>query len=240
MSGSNSSAPDAAAPREGNDGPLNLTVHGLPPPALERQTRSGRMRMFFVLLICAAPVVLSYFTYFVIRPEGRTNYSELIDPQRPVPDTLPLTDLQGRAVVPKSLKGQWLLVVVAGSACDKRCEEQLYLQRQLRETLGREKDRLDKLWLIPDEGTPRSEVMQAVSPKGAEATVLRVPRDALAAWLAPAAGRQLEDHLYIVDPMGHWMMRTPLEHDEKEHAKKLKRDLDKLMRGSSSWDQAGR
>ena len=67
-------------------------------------------------------------------------------------------------------------------------------------------------------------------------TVLRVPRDALAAWLQPEAGHALEDHLYLVDPMGEWMMRVPAEPDPA----RVKRDLDRLLRASASWDQPGR
>jgi hypothetical protein len=191
--------------------------------------------MLLVLAICAAPVIASYLTYFVIRPEGRTNYSELIQPQRPLPGTLPLTDLQGRAVSPESLKGQWLLVVVSNAACDAACEKHLWLQRQLRETLGRDADRVDKLWLITDGATPRPETLAGVT-TNTDATVLRVPRPALAAWFEPAAGRALEDHLYIVDPLGNWMMRAP---PDAEPAK-LKSDVVKLLRASAGWDKAGR
>jgi hypothetical protein len=66
--------------------------------------------------------------------------------------------------------------------------------------------------------------------------VLRVDRAALAAWLAPAAGQALEDHLYIVDPHGDWMMRVPAEADPA----KLKRDVEKLLHASAGWDRAGR
>jgi hypothetical protein len=66
--------------------------------------------------------------------------------------------------------------------------------------------------------------------------VLRVPADALAAWLAPAPGRALEDHVYVVDPMGEWMMRAPVNADPA----RLKRDLERLLRASASWDRAGR
>ena len=65
MSGSNSSSP-AAAERVAFDQPLGLTVHSLPLPqeaALvdEQRTRIGRWKMLAVMLICAAPVVASYF-----------------------------------------------------------------------------------------------------------------------------------------------------------------------------------
>ena len=122
MSGSNSSTPDAnAAPDHGAAG-LSFTVHSMPAAELdERRTRYGRLKMLLVLLVCAAPVIASYLTYFVIRPQGRTNYSELVQPQQPLPVDLPLTDLQGQAVVAEKLKGQWLLVVVAGAACNETC-----------------------------------------------------------------------------------------------------------------------
>lgn len=232
MSGSNSSAPASSDAGEA----FSFTVHSMPTPSLdEKRTASGRLKMMLVLLVCAAPVIASYLTYFVIRPEGRTNYSELVQPQRPMPVDLPLADVQGQAVVPASLKGQWLLVTVAGGACDEGCEKKLWLQRQLRETLGREKDRLDKVWLVHDGVPPRAQAVQAMQAAGA-ATVLVVPQSALARWLQPAAGQRLEDHFYIVDPLGNWMMRVPPNPD----AAKLKRDLDKLLRASASWDTAGR
>jgi hypothetical protein len=76
-------------------------------------------------------------------------------------------------------------------------------------------------------------------PALAQAKVLRVDAQALAAWLEPAAGQRLEDHLYLVDPLGHWMMRMPAKLDQSSAAK-VKRDLDRLLRASASWDKAGR
>lgn len=235
MSGSNSSAPGSAAPPAEA---LSFTVHSMPSPALEDggRTRAGRWKMLLVLAVCAAPVVASYFTYFVIRPEGRTNYSALIEPARPMPPGLPLRGLDGAAVAPASLAGQWLMVVVAGGACDAGCERLLVLQRQLRETLGRDKDRVDKVWLVTDDAAVRPEVLSGIAALGPRPTVLRVPRADVAAWLVPAPGEALERHLYIVDPQGHWMMRAPVDPDPA----RLKRDLDKLLRASSSWDQPGR
>ena len=236
MSGSNSSAPGSVAPEPAAT--LSFAVHTMQPPALvedAKRTANGRLKMLLVLLICAAPVVASYLTFYVIRPEGRTNYSELITPLRQLPADLPLDDLQGAAVKSDSLKGQWLLVVVSGGACDAVCEKHLWLQRQLRETLGREKDRVDKVWLIADDAQPRAQTLDAIR-TNTEITVLRAPASALSAWLAPAAGHALGDHLYIVDPLGNWMMRSPADPEPA----KLKRDVEKLLRASAGWDKAGR
>ena len=234
------------------DHPLNLTVHALPsveqaraaqlqqdPELLRRRTRGGRWRMLAVLAICAAPVLASYFTYYVVRPEGRRNYGELIDPQRPLPAVVALRiNAGGQPAAPidlRSLRGQWLLVSVAGGACDATCERHLYLQRQLRESLGREKDRMDRVWLVSDDQPVRPALLPALH----DATVLRVPPDALARWLAPSPGQQLSDQFYLVDPLGNWMMRFPPS-TSSEAASKVKRDLERVLRASSSWDTEGR
>ena len=237
MPGSNTSNPTAAAPVVE---PLHLTVHAMPQADLgrdeaQRRTARGRLKMLLVLLACAAPVVASYFTFYVLRPEGRSNYAILIAPSRAMPADLPLTDLDGRAVAAASLRGQWLLVAVGRSACDSDCEQRLFVQRQLREMTGRERDRIDKLWLVTDDG-PISPALRAALAAAPATQVLRVPLAAVQSWLAPAAGESLESHLYVVDPMGQWMMRAP----PKAEPAKFKRDIDKLLRASAFWDRPGR
>ena len=220
------------------DEPLGLTVHSLPSPERAgeqaHRTVQGRWRLFALLLVCAAPVIASYFTYYVVRPEGRRNYGQLLEPQRPLP-AIAAAALDGKAAPLTALKGQWLLVSVASGSCDPACEKHLYLQRQLRESLGKEKDRLDWIWLVPDETPVRPALLPALS----QATVLRVRGDALSAWLQPAAGHQVHEHLYLVDPLGNLMLRFPAALDTAS-APQAKRDLDRLMRASAGWDKPGR
>ena len=111
--------------RPESDHPLGLTVYDLPSPqdvaqADAKRTAMGRLRMVIVLLVCAAPVVASYFTYYVVRPEGRRNF------------------------------GQWLLVSVSGGACTQDCQTRLYLQRQVLTGLGKDRPRTEWVWLIDD------------------------------------------------------------------------------------------
>ena len=243
MSGSKLS--DATFPRSGadhpaaGDQPLGLTVHTMPTPqeAIDgnpRRTVTGRWKMLAVMLVCAAPVIASYLTFYVIRPEGRSVFGEIIQPVRPVPDQVAM-GLDGQPRNLQSLKGQWLLISTAGGACDAGCEKHLYLQRQLRESLGREKDRLDWVWLVSDAAPVRDALLPAV--KGA--TVLRLGELQIAQWLSPAVGHLLPDHLYVVDPMGNWMLRFPAQLDVAGAAK-AKRDVERLLRASASWDEAGR
>ena len=238
MSGSKLSNP--AENTQSVDAPLAMTVHELPTPsdvaqADERRTRSGRIKMLMLALVCMAPVIASYITYYFIRPQGSMrNHAELIQPTRDLP-LAQARNLQGGAVPLTSLKGQWLIVVVAGGACDEGCQKNLYFQRQLREMQGKDKDRIDRVWLVSDEAP----VPAALLPALAQATVLRVAPEVLQTWLAPADGQQLQDHLYLIDPMGNWMMRMPA-HIDVEKASKVKRDLERLLRASNSWDNAGR
>lgn len=220
------------------DQPLGLTVHAM--PKLDRtstqapSTTAGRWKMLAVLLVCAAPVLASYFTYYVIRPEGQPSFGTLINPQRSLP-TMTTYTLDGQAGELTALKGQWLLLSVAGGSCDARCEKNLYFQRQLREALGKEKDRLDRIWLVNDDAA----VPRPLLPALASSAVLRVAPAALAQWLEPATGQRLQDHLYLVDPLGNWMMRFPADMDAAAAAK-ARRDLERVLRASSSWDKEGR
>lgn len=234
MSSNPSTRPDGSPPEAIASRAVQLSVLDLPDPLAQQRTRLGRLKMLLVLIVCAAPVVASYLTFYVIRPEGRTNHGTLIDPPLPLPApaALPLKDAQGAPVDPASLKGQWLLVTVAGGDCDAACEQRLYLARQIRETLGKEKDKLDRVWLIPD-GRPMRENLSAAM-KGA--TVLQADRTALSAWLAPEAGQALENHWYLVDPRGQWMMRFPADAEPR----KVMKDLSRLVRAAASWDQPGR
>jgi hypothetical protein len=194
-------------------------------------TPAAKIKLLLLLLVTVAPVIASYFTYYVVRPEGRRNYGELIDPQREMPNMVGI-DLQGRQLALSALKDQWLLISVGDSACGEGCEKHLYLSRQLRESLGKDKERVDWVWLR----TGTADIPSRLLPGLSTAKVLKLESAELAAWLRPADGRQLTDHLYLVDPMGHWMMRFPADADPV----KVRKDLERLMRGASSWDKEGR
>ena len=216
--------------------PLGLTVHPLPQPqqALVHQRASGRWKMLAVLLVCASPVLASYYLYYIARPSGgNTAYSTLIQPSVAIPQVMARA-LDGQDRPLRSFVGQWLLVVVDGGACGAACEQHLYLQRQLRDMTGRERERIDKLWLVIDDA-PLSPALQQALLAVPGMNIVHLPRAEVAAWLKPAPGQRLEDHLYIVDPLGEWMMRAPVAADPA----KLKNDINRLLRGSAFWDKPG-
>lgn len=219
--------------------PLGLTVYDLPAPEdtlvdPKARTRKGRLMLMLVVLICAAPILASYWTYYVIKPQGTRQYGDLIEPPRMLP-TWNATDLQGQTVSMSSLKDQWLFVSIGSGQCDSLCEKRLFVQRQLHKILNKDSARVERVWLITDSAIPKPELIQALQ----GATVLKASAEQVATWLEPASGHTLDEHLYVVDPMGRWMMRFPTELNDKS-VSGMKRDLERLLRASNSWDQPGR
>lgn len=199
-----------------------------------KRIRRGRRIFILLLLVTLAPVIASYFTYYVIRPEGENFYGELISPQRELPD-LQVLNRDGQPVNLRSLRGQWLLITVADATCDDACERKLYLSRQIHVGLGAEQDRVERVWLsVGDQAIPER---MAKLLEGA--TVLRTQSTALSDWLQPQAAHQLSDHIYLVDPQGFWMMRFPPNPD-LQAAASTKKTLNRLMRAAKFWDRPGR
>jgi len=186
---------------------------------------SGRWTLLLIALVCAAPIVGSYFTYYVIKPKGgTTSYGTLIEPQRPIPESLVVTGEDGKPMKFDSLRGRWLMISVDNSACDKACATKLYFMRQVRATQGGERERIVNVFLRTDAGKVPDVIDNAY--KDTEMLVAD-PKD-VAAWLPVDNGTQLSDHIYMVDPNGNLMMRFPKD----PNPSKIKGDVTKLLKNS--------
>lgn len=185
----------------------------------------GRWKLMAVLLVCAAPMIFSYLTYYVIKPAGRTNYGALIDPRTyPIPD-LGATTLDGKPAGLDAYKGKWIMLNVDLGACEQACRDQLVMMRQLRIMQGKERDRIERVWLITD-ATPLDTTLMRVI----EGTrMLRARPEAVAKWLPVEEGGNAADHIYLIDPLGNLMMRFPANADPS----KVKKDLGKLLKASA-------
>jgi hypothetical protein len=188
--------------------------------------RSNRLKLLLVIAICAAPVIASYIVYYFVRPDARSNYGTLIEPQRPMP-ALHLKTLDGRPFDAASLRGKWLMVMIAGGDCPEECAKRLFHLRQVRLTTGKERDRVERVWLIPDAAPLPTIVIRAYD--GTQ--MLRADPGELAKWLPTEPGEPesaYAEHIYIVDPLGHLMLRFPRDADPN----RTKRDLSKLLMAS--------
>jgi len=196
---------------------------GSAPQADAARFRHQRLKLLAVLLVCASPVILSYLFYYVLPPSGRTNFGTLILPQRPVPE-LRLADTTGKPYRFASHLGQWVVLQVDAGACEKACADKLYALRQQRTMTGKERERIDRVWLVTDAATPSAELMRDY-----EGTfVMRADPAELAALMPVEPGRRLEDYLWVVDPLGNLMMRFPADGEPA----KIRKDLSRLLKAS--------
>ena len=80
--------------------------------------------LWLVLLVCASPIIASYFTFYVLKPEKRNNYGTLIDQRaHPVP-AMVATTLDGKPVALEQFKGKWVMLTFGASWC-KPCAKEL-------------------------------------------------------------------------------------------------------------------
>lgn len=192
---------------------------------MEPNKNKGRWKLLAVILVCAAPIILSYFTYYVIKPQSRTNYGTILDPRNyPTPKLDALT-LDKKPASLDDYQGKWVMLLVSGAECSASCEKKLHDIRQLRLAQGKEMERIERVWLITDDKPIDTILIREFD--GTD--MLRIKADAVRAWLPVDEGTDVTDHIYMIDPLGHLMMRFPKDADPN----KIKKDLYKLLKASA-------
>lgn len=203
----------------------NVQAHNAEQTEKTSQTSKGRWKLFLVLAVCASPLVASYLTYYVIKPEGKTNYGTILDPRQHIAPELHGETIGDNNKEIADLKGKWIMLQVDSAACELACQKKQYDIRQLRAAQGKNTDRIERVWLTTDS--------LAIDPKlmvGIEGThIIKTEASILEKWLPVEVGTKIQDHIYIIDPLGNLMMRFPKDAD----ANKIKKDLSKLLRASA-------
>lgn len=185
-----------------------------PDPA--RARHRGRWIALGVLAVCALPVIAGYVAYFAYPPGGRVNYGALLE-TRPLPEAA-LTTLDGAPFRLDALKGKWILLHADAGGCDTACQAKLFNMRQVRLAQGKDKDRIERLWVLLD-GEPGAELARLV-----DGAVLARSADGAFVNALPAAGA-VRDHVYLVDPLGNLVLRFPKDAEPKRMIKDLQRLL---------------
>jgi hypothetical protein len=199
------------------------------------QQQKGRWKLLLVLAVCAAPLVFSYLTYYVIKPQGRTNFGTLIDPrEHPIP-ALKATTLDAQPASLDAFKGKWIMLKVGPAACGKDCMDQMFAIRQLRSMQGKEMERIERVWLVTDALPLETTLIRELDGMH----MLRAPADVIARWLPVAQGGNAADSIWLIDPLGNLMMRFPpapagaTEPQKVQHYAKVKKDIAKLLKASA-------
>ncbi|WP_370307079.1 SCO family protein [Sinimarinibacterium flocculans] len=186
----------------------------------------GRLQFLLLAALFFAPLLAAVLFYFVFpdwQPDARTNYGELVAPARPLPDA-PLRDARGTPVAAEELRGRWSYVYVAGAECDAACADKLHQIRQIRTLLNEKRQRVQRVYVAPD---PEASAAAAAL-LAADHPDLKVYADTPEAAYRRFFGPRDPQALYLVDPLGNWLM----VYDGQAESKGILKDIKKLLRVS--------
>jgi hypothetical protein len=172
-----------------------------------------------VAAVFLGPLLVALWLYYsgsILQPEGRVNRGALLEPIVNLDEALP-----GNAV---SEERAWLLLYRNVGTCEQACLERLYAIRQMRLMLGREMDRVVRIFLhgdtAPDTLFHVEEHEGLVSVQDAELSLL----------LANKKPEGLADGgYYLVDPHSNLVMYFPPDLEPGDIVDDIKRLL-KLSR----------
>ena len=177
----------------------------------------GRLQLAVISLVFFGPLILAAWLYFSgsgLTPEGRTNHGALLEPIVNIGEALP------RSTTLESGDGRWLLVYVNEDACGEDCEFALYTLRQSRLMLGKEMDRLERLFLHGD--TAPDTVLLTEQHAG----LISTKDSGLSGLLQNKKPAELAaGGLYLIDPLGNLVMYFHPGVDPSDMVEDIKRLL---------------
>lgn len=178
--------------------------------------RKGRTQFLLLAVIFIGPLAIAAWMYFTgsAVPEGRTNHGALLQPIVPLAEVLPESALLQHG------EGRWVLMYANPGACGEDCEFSLYTLRQSRLMLGREMDRLVRVFL-------HGETLPDTVSLGEQHQGLVTLRDE---GLSDLLDSSRPDHLarggyFLVDPLGNLVMYFPRDIDPSDMVEDIKRLL---------------
>ena len=186
-------------------------------PPVPASAAKSRRPLVWMAIVCLAPFVASYVFYFWLAPTSRVNYGTLLG-DRVLPD-IAVTRLDG-TIDPHRFRGKWTLLVVDAGTCPQSCAQKLYATRQARTMQGKERDRVDRIWLYTGEARPAPELVAAHP----DLAIARAEPGVVAA-LPDADPAQA---IWLVDPLGNLVLRYPADPD----IRRLHKDIARLLYAS--------
>ncbi|HYG12940.1 MAG TPA: SCO family protein, partial [Methylophilaceae bacterium] len=184
------------------------------------------------LIVAFLPIAASVLLYVSgWRPTSTVNHGELITPALPLADHA-LHDVDGKVVKFSDLRGQWVMLYLDAADCPAACMDNLYRMRQTYIAQGKERERIERVFITTDGGATPALKAQLADYAGmqiwaADATAL----SAIANDFGIDAGQLVQQHnIYLIDPMGNYFMRYSPTIDPAG----LRKDLERLLKYSAA------
>jgi hypothetical protein len=204
------------------------------PEQAENPTQPQRsyLPLWIMITLFLLPYLAAYY-FYINRADmdfsETTNYGTLISPVRSVPDTS-LTKIDGTTFSLTELRGKWVLFSIGGSDCAADCQDNLYKIRQIKKAIGQEHKQVKKAFFLTDTNSLSS--FKTLLGDYPDMSVSLPSGNNYENFLATFSvnGSEIVDGLYIVDPVGNYMMMYPKGAD----AKKVLGDIVRLLEVSGT------
>jgi len=189
----------------------------------------SRRKLLLIAALFALPMLVAYALYYSgWRPDAVHPHGELVQPARPVADAA-LVLLDGKPMRFSELHGKWTLVTFSAAECLSPCERNLVKMRQVIAAQGKEAERIQSILIVKD-AKMRDWLNYAIKDYPGMRAVIGPPEafDALAREFTLPAGSPLDNlnRIYLVDPLGNFMMSYPADADPTG----MRKDLARLLR----------
>lgn len=214
-----------------NDNNVNTpdNQQGTNPEQAPDTKNKSYMALWAMIFLFGLPYLAAYYFYFNrdSLDLNTTNYGTIVNPGRPVPDTT-LVKLDGSTMQMAESRGKWLLISIGSSQCAQACQENLYKLRQVKKAIGQEHKRINKYFFLTDDKSLDSFRDLLVDYKGMQ--VILPSGDQYMEFLSifSVDGQSIEDGIYIIDPLGNYMMK----YSKDEEPMKILKDMERLLKVS--------
>lgn len=189
--------------------------------------KRSNLTFWILVVVCAFPY-LGGWLYYQFRDQlphpVTSNHGALISPVRQVGE-LPLTGPDGATFNTADLRGKWVLATVADSSCAEACQQNLYYLRQVRQAMGNERRRVERLLILTE--TSHLPELQTHLPEHEGMKVAIGPSASISQLesLLHNPNPVAKDGIYIIDPLGNVMMSYPPSFNGELIIKDLRRLL---------------
>jgi hypothetical protein len=185
----------------------------------DSQRTRGRLQFLLIAAMFFGPLLFAAWMYYgsdALQPESRANHGTLLEPIVSLVDAVPGSALHDSR--------SWRLLYANDGECGESCRSALYTLRQSRLMLGKEMDRVERVFLHGEQAPDT--LLVAEDHQGLvtlQDTALRAVLDDKRPGTLPAGG------FYLIDPHGNLVLYFSPDIEPRDMVDDIKRLL-KLSR----------
>jgi cytochrome oxidase Cu insertion factor (SCO1/SenC/PrrC family) len=158
---------------------------------------------------------------------SRKNTGTLVHPAHTLTPFELIQQKNGEALNLETIQGKWNVIYIGGSVCDDVCKDVLYKTRQSRLAKGKEMHRIRRIYVLNDKPGNMAELKKFLAEQHPDLILVTGDEEnqrALIEQFKPD-GQMVKNRIYLVDPLGNFMMFYEADFP----AKGLIKDLGRLL-----------